>query len=248
MLPDHTLVEKAVRDQDVVLVFELWGSRNAHLIQYNVPLALTLHTAIRHKKPVSFRRLADIATRYGFDLVESLEVTKPDFAGLAQAYRRWQEKMGSQNQAAGEDVFVQEGAILALSTKDTATYWKVKPPSIEEIHWTAGQNISKEIIQQALHKMLENGHDFMEGNVEAVYDVLEADFTCEAIEWEAELVQCIFQDFVLDLQQKEWLHKLVDESGLDPRDHPNMMRYISQHYTKRQMGWVYAVVKQMYGE
>ena len=64
-LPDRSPVEAAVREQHVVLAFELWGYRNPHLVRYDQPLALTLHTAIRHRKPVSHRRLADIAQRYG---------------------------------------------------------------------------------------------------------------------------------------------------------------------------------------
>ena len=92
-LPDRAGVERAVREQGIVLAFELWGNRNPHLIKYDVPLKLTLHTAIRHKKIVSHRLLADFAKRYGFELVESIEVARPDAESLAAAYRRWQETM-----------------------------------------------------------------------------------------------------------------------------------------------------------
>jgi hypothetical protein len=74
--------------------------------------------------------------------------------------------MEARNQAAGADVFLEEGTILMLSTVDTAVYYKCKPPSIEEIHWTADNNVSKENIQQALYKMLENGYDFDSGSVD----------------------------------------------------------------------------------
>ena len=79
-----------------------------------------------------------------------------------------QAQIEAQNQAAGPDVFVQEGAILLLSTVETAAYWKCKPPSIEEIHWQADQQISKEIVRQALLKLLENGYDFAAGRAEDV--------------------------------------------------------------------------------
>lgn len=246
-LPDRTPVERVVREQKVVLVFELWGYRNPHLVKYDTPLALTLHTAIRHKKPVSYRRLADVARRYGFDLVQSIEVTTPDPAGLAQAYRRWQERMEARNRAAGENVYVEEGAILLLSTAETATYYKCKPSSIEEIHWAAGQHISKEIVQQVLYKMLENGYDFVSGKAVDVHAELAADFETPEIEIAAELIQRVFVEFTVDLQQREWLRQLVEASGLDPRDLPNLMRYLSQHYAKKEMGWVYATVKTMYG-
>lgn len=246
-LPDRGPVEAAVRSQDVVLIFELWGYRNPHLVRYDTPLALTLHTAIRHRKPVSYRRLADIAGRYGLELAPTLEVAAPDADGLAAAYRRWQARLEAENQAAGQDVFVQEGAILMLSTAETASYWKCKPPSIEEIHWQAGQHISKEIVRQALLKLVESGHDFAGGTVEAVNALLEVDYQSQDVAAEAELIERVVLDFVVELQRQEWLRGLVDASGLNPHDLPALMRYLSQHYPRKEMGWVYATVKTLYG-
>ncbi len=246
-LPDRSGLERAVREQGVVLTCELWGARNPHLVKYDVPLKLTLHTAIRHKKMVSHRRLVDIAQRYGFELVESIEVARPDAESLAAAYRRWQQTMEARNKSAGEGVFVAEGAILVLSTAETATYFKCKPPSIEEIHWAVGQNLSRELVQQTLHKMLENGYDFDAGRVEDVMTELEADFQPQQIEGAADLIRRVWQDFRIELQRRAWLRGLVDASGLDPRDLPNMMRYLSQHYPKKEMSWVYATVKMLYG-
>ena len=246
-LPDRTPVERAVREQHTVLVFELWGYRNPHLVRYDRPLALTLHTAIRHRKPASYRRLADIAQRYGLELAPTLEVAAPDPDGLAAAYRRWQARLEAENQAAGQDVYVQEGAILMLSTAETAAYWKCKPPSIEEIHWASGQGLSKEIVRQAILKMLENGYDFAAGRVEDLNDALEADFPRAEIDAEADLVGRVWLDFVVELQRQEWLRGLVDSSGLDPHDLPAMMRHLSQHYSRKEMSWVYATVKTLYG-
>ena len=247
VLPDRAPVEEAVRTQKVTLVFELWGYRNPHLVQYDTPLALTLHTAVRHKKPVSYRLLAGIAHRYQLDLIPTLEVARPDPAGLAEAYRRWQAQMEAKNRAAGEDVFVEEGAILMLSTQDTAVYWKCKPPSIEEIHWTADANVSKTDVEHALFKMLENGYDFDNGRVQDVYRELESDFDPERIEIAAELINRVYQEFLLELQKRAWLRHLVDESGLDPHDAPALMRYLSQHYPRKEMSWVYNTVQTLYG-
>lgn len=247
VLPDRTPIERAVREQHLVLVFELWGYRNPHLVRYTMPLALTLHTAIRHRKPASYRRLADLAQRYGLDLVPTLEVAEPDAAGLATAYRRWQAQLEAANQAAGQDVFVQEGAILMLSTAETAAYWKCKPPSIEEIHWQADQHISKEVVRQALLKMLENGYDFANGRPEDVQATLEVDFDPQLVAGEAGLIERMYLDFVVELQRQEWLRSLVDSSGLDPHDLPAMMRHLAQHYGRKEMGWVFATVKTLYG-
>lgn len=247
VLPDRSGVERAVREQKVVLAFELWGKRNPHLIQYDVPLKLTLHTAIRHKKIVSHRLLADFATRYGFELVESIEVAKPDTESLAAAYRRWQATMEAHNQAAGEGVYVEEGAILVLSTAETATYFKCKPKDIEEIHWAQGAHISRELVQQALNKMLENAYDFDNGNIADVMTELENDFDPKEVEGERELIERVWREFVLELQKRAWLKHLVDESGLNPRDAPNLLRHLSKHYQKKEMSWVYGTVKLLYG-
>jgi hypothetical protein len=247
VLPDRTPVEEAVRAQKVTLVFELWGYRNPHLVKYAAPLKLTLHTAVRHKKPVSYRRLLDLANRYGLELIPTVETAEPNPDGLARAYRRLQAEMEARNQAAGEDVFLEEGTILMLSTVDTAVYYKCKPPSIEEIHWTADNNVSKENIQQALYKMLENGYDFDVGSVVDVHTMLETDFEPERIEIAAELIERVYQEFVVELQQKAWLRQLVIDSGIDPGETGTLLRHLSQHYPKNQMSWVYNAVQEMFG-
>ncbi|MEM7117527.1 MAG: hypothetical protein AAF614_34155 [Chloroflexota bacterium] len=244
-------VETAVSSQNVVLVFELWGHRNAHLIQYTTPLKLTLHTAIRHKKPLSYRLLVDLAQRYGFDLVPSLTIAQPDPDGLAQAYRQLQDEMEAKNVAAGTDVFVEEGAILMLSTAETAVYYKCKPPSIEEIHMTPEQGIGKEHIEHVLHKLLENGYDFDNGRlpqtIAAIQTDLENDFEPERVERAIELIERVTQDFQLELQKQAWLRQLVAQSGINPQETATLMRHLSQHYPKQQMRWVFTTVQQLYG-
>ncbi len=247
VLPNRAPVEAAVREQHVVLAFELWGYRNPHLVRYDQPLALTLHTAIRHRKPISHQRLADLARRHGLALAPTLEVAAPDAEGLAAAYRRWQARLEAENQAAGQDVFVQEGAILMLSTAETATYWKCKPPSIEEIHWQADQHISKEIVRQALLKLLENGYDFAAGRLEDVQTALEGDYDPQQVAAESEMINRVYLDFVIEIQRQAWLRSLVDSSGLDPHDLPALMRHLAPHYPRKEMGWVYATVKALYG-
>ena len=246
-LPDRSGVELAVRSQRVTLAFELWGYRNPHMISYETPLALTLHTAIRHKKPVSHRLLADFAQRYGFDLAKSVAVVEPNADGLAAAYRRLQQEMETRNQAAGVDKFLEEGAILVLSTAETAMYYKCKPPTIEEIHWAQGAGIGKYSVEHTLYKMAENGYDFLTGSVADVKQELESDFDADAVINAAELIERVYTDFVLEQQQRQWLKRLVDSSGLDTHDLPKLMRHLSQHYAKRQMSWVYGTVKSLYG-
>jgi hypothetical protein len=248
-MPDRVNLERAVREQNTILCFELWGYRNPHLIKYDTPLALTLHTGIRHKRPVSYRILADIARRYGLPLVESIEVAELKSDSLRHAYLAWQEEMERRNREAGQDTFVEEGAILMISTPRTATYYKCKPPSIEEIHWAMGASLSKEIILQALFKMRENGYDFTAGQVEDLMDELEADFDRPLIEAQGSLIRRVWMEYVMELQRKEWLRYLVDESGLDPHETPlpDMMRYLSRHYPGNQMSWVYNTVRELYG-
>jgi hypothetical protein len=247
-LPDRTPVEAAVQAQKATLVFELWGFRNPHLVQYDVPLKLTLHTAVRHKKPLSYRRLLDIAQRYELELIPTVATANLQPDGLARAYRRLQAEMEARNQAAGADRFLEEGAILILSTLNTAVYYKCKPPSIEEIHWTADNNVSKENIQQTLYKMLENGYDFDAGRLADVHEALQADFEPERIEMAAELIERVYQEFVLELQKKAWLRQLVTDAGIDPKERSALMRYLSDHYPKGQMGWVYNAVVEMFGQ
>ncbi|MDW8268381.1 MAG: hypothetical protein RMN24_04370 [Anaerolineae bacterium] len=251
VLPDRSPVEQAVRVEDVVLVFELWGARNPHLVRYETPLALTLHTGIRQYRPISFLRLRDLAERYGFDLVPTLEVAEPHAEGLAQAYRRWQERMETANQEAaarvGPGTFVQEGTVLILSTVETAIYYKCKPPSIEEIHWTTAPSLSKPLILQTLHKMLENGYDFAGGRPEDVQAILAAEFDPHEVTAATDLIARTWTEFVTELERRERLRRLVEASGLDVSDLPNLMRHLAAYYPRHEMGWVYATVKRLYG-
>jgi len=246
-LPDRTPVERAVQGQGVTLAFELWGYRNPHLVSYDTPLALTLHTAIRHRRLLAFPHLAQIARRYDLPLIESIQVATPDAEGLAAAYRTWQEKMEAANVAAGADRYVQEGAVLVISTARTARYYKCKPPDIEEIHWRVDQSIGKEVIRQALYKMRENGYDFAAGQVEDLMAELEKDFQQPYVEQQEELIRRVWVEYVVELQKREWLRGLVGQSGLDPRDTPNLMRHLSQHYPRKEMRWVYNAVVELYG-
>lgn len=238
-LPDRSGVERAVRDQGAVVIFELWGSRNPHLVRYEEPLQLTLHTAIRHAKPMSYRLLADMAGRYDLDLVESLEVSPGDADSLSEAYRRWQATLEERNRAAGDGVFVDEGAILMLSTPRTATYWKCKPPSIEEIHWAEGRHLGKEDCLHALLKMAEDAYDFSAGSAADLASALESDFGAEEVAFNAALVERAFGEFKIEMERREWLRDLIERSGIDPADSAALMRHLASHYPPKEMRWVY---------
>ncbi|HIP72285.1 MAG TPA: hypothetical protein EYH05_12915 [Anaerolineae bacterium] len=108
--------------------------------------------------------------------------------------------------------------------------------------------MGKTDIEHVLFKMLENGYDFDNGRVQDVYRELESDFDPERIEIAADLINRVYQEFLLELQKRAWLRHLVDESGLDPHDTPALMRYLSQHYPRKEMSWVYNTVKTVYGE
>lgn len=103
------------------------------------------------------------------------------------------------------------------------------------------------MIRQALHKMWENGYDFAGGRVEDLIAELEKDFQRPYVEQQEELIRRVWVEYVVELQKKEWLRGLVEQSGFDPRDTPNLMRYLSQHYPRQEMRWVYSAVIELYG-
>lgn len=244
-LPDRTTVERAMREGRKVLVFELSGNRNAHLIQYDTRLVLTLHTVNDNGKLLSFQRMRELAARYGLTVVDSVAVLTPDAPGLMEAYRRVQQEMEERNGAAN-GVFVEEGASLVLSSAENAQYFKCKPPSIEEIHWAAGAGISRANIEQALYKLVENGYDFNTGALQEVMAELESDFEPTRLESATELIERVYADFRIEQNRRQRLRQLVDTSGLDPRNLPALMRHLAPHFPKKEMGWVYATAKSLY--
>jgi len=244
--PDPSPIARAVLEHNVVLAFELWGYRNPHLVSYQTPLALTLHSGIQHKRLIAYHRLAHIAKTYNLPLVESVALGALDADALARAYRELQDKMEARNRAAGQDTYVAEGAVLVISTSETAEYYKCKPASIEEVHFAQGRGLSKEIVTQTILKMAENAYNFDGGRVEDLEAELEKDWERPVIEGQADLIRRVWLDYLVEQQKRAWLKHLVDEAGLPTSDLPNLMRYLSKHYSRGEMSWVYNSVKQMY--
>ena len=60
-------------------------------------------------------------------------------------------------------------------------------------------------MRQALLKLVESGHDFAGGTVEAVNALFEVDYPPEDVAAEAELIERMVLDFVVELQRQEWL-------------------------------------------
>lgn len=236
-------VDQAVRASGLNLCFELWGRGNPHLVEYERDLALTLHTGVAADRLATPAELDAIADAHGFERPLCLAILAGDVAAVAEGYRRLQEEAEARNLGAGQDRYLTEGAILVLSDSFGSTYFKCKPPSIEEIHW-AQTGLSRPLVLQALVKVVEAGVELERGNSEPLWEVLRADWDSRALSAATELVERLYAEFVDDMERRRQVWAQLEAADLPITDTVAVMRYLSQFHPRGQMGWVYAAYRQ----
>jgi len=131
---DAEAITQACLRQKATLIFELYGYRNPHSVKYENPLNLALHTVVRGRK-IQPRWLVEmVAKRYRFEVAPAVVERIPlDVATIQATAQTVLDEMESRNNPEG-GYFLAEGLVLVISSKTSARYWKLKPPSMAEFH------------------------------------------------------------------------------------------------------------------
>jgi hypothetical protein len=225
------------------LCFELWGRGNPHLVEYDRDLGLALHTGVTHDRLATPAELDVIAQRHGFERPACLAILSGDIGAISAAYRRFQEEFEAQNRASGEGRYITEGAILVLADGRSATYYKCKPPSIEEIHWAASA-LSGAIVLQALAKLAESGVDLRRDDLEPLLAALREEWDARMVDAATELVERVYAEYIDQLERKRGVWARLEAASVPLGDTRTVMRYLSEFYPRAQMGWVYAAYRE----
>ncbi len=240
MLQKHPDIPTLPERNKAAVSFELYGSMNPHLVAYDVTLDVKVLFGVTDKGeivPVSALDTGSVAPA-------KFEAEVHNQAELRATYERLREKMTALNRAhAHTGKFVTEGMVLYCHTLEGKVIpYKLKPEEIEEIHWAAGQGISKSIVQQACWKALENGYDL---NVDSVRRILEED-------WEARQVDVVIaagfvNEVIADIERHIAFKAEVLERyralGVSLRENKSaVMRALSPHFNKSDMQKVYAII------
>lgn len=189
------------RQQNATLVFELWGAKNQHTVQYDSQIHLSLHTMIKGRNITQpWRLVKQVAKAYNLPIVDELaritpsQLSEQSLLNIGQDLVTEQEK--ENNPQLG--LYLHEGVVLNLETPSKGYQWKFKPPSMEEYHRLARVKICPITVFHSIWKMVDNGEDV---SLPAVIENMSKEYGQEAVSVQKELI---------DRQYWIWLSKYYD--------------------------------------
>lgn len=243
--PRFDAIKLLMHDRDCNLSFEMYGARNTHLIVYDEPLAFALLFGVTNSGRIlsptdlGLARRRDYLQISSLPLVSRLALIDKDYVFNYEQYQKGFED--SLKPVDDEHYSGIEGAVWYLHlVDDRCLQIKLKPETIEAIHWAAGTHISKNSIIMTCWNAFENVDTL---TIDFISELLLEEFSQEEIDANADLImrsmehvtrEAVFRQDVLDTYRGLGVNILVDKAGV--------MRNLSQTYPKHQMKKVYSIV------
>ena len=218
------------------LSFELFGSRNSHLMLYDTPLDCALLFGV------------DTNGRYrSIDEIDRLGVPVPTHFGHLKAgedpvaaYGRIREKLQATIQSQDDEKLRgSEGAVWYVTTANMErVLFKCKPESVEAIHWTGG--INKAAVMATCWNLLET-EDFLEyGKLERL--LLEEYSQAEIDAFREHIDTCI-ADVSEELNFRNLVLEAYDKIGIKlAADKASVMRKLSTEFPRALMKKVFTLI------
>jgi len=218
------------------LSFEMFGSRNTHLVVYDVPLAFRLLFGVTNEgrilSPTQLKN-PDVPT------LEPLGVIDKDFASnYERIQKELQEKLSPQ-----EDGYYSgmEGNVWYLHMPEgRCVQLKLKPETIEAIHFAQGAGISKNSVIATCWNAFENTDTL---TVDFIKELLLEEFPQHKVEANMGLIErCIeyvmqeaqFRAEVMDAYRATGMNFLLQKA--------DVMRRLSEKFSKCKMKKVYSIL------
>lgn len=250
MLQKYPIHDMVSNDTRFSYAFELYGKINPHLISYEHDLdTVWLLTIEKHNGKIHNQSILTVLSSKAGFYAASGEIPEAKIWGeclpehAIKTYRAYQDELESRNKAryATNQTFEFEGLILNTVMKDdTVELFKLKPSQIEDIHFAAGRGLSKEIVQQACYKIMENGEDL---SLEKVLNILRADWTEVIMNAFEQEIKDVVGEFLVHQQLKEDVIAKYNELKLDiMADKAGTMRAMSQYFSKDKIGQVFKII------
>ncbi len=223
------------------LSFELYGSRNSHLMLYDTPLDCALLFGV------------DANGRYrSIDEIDRLGVPVPTHLGHLRAgedpvaaYGRIREKLQATIQSQDDEKLRgSEGAVWYVTTANMErVLFKCKPESVEAIHWKGG--INKAAVMATCWNLLET-EDLLEyGKLERL--LLEEYSQAEIDAFREHINTCI-ADVNEELNFRNLVLEAYDKIGIKlASDKASVMRQLSTEFPKTLMKKVFTLISR-YGD
>ena len=223
------------------LSFELFGSRNSHLMLYDSPLDCALLFGV------------DAKGRYrSIDEIDCLGIPVPTHLGCLKAgddpvaaYGRIREKLQSTIQTQDDEKLKgSEGAVWYVTTANMErVLFKCKPESVEAIHWKGGVN--KAAVLATCWNLLET-EDFLEyGKLERL---LLEEYSQAEIDAFREHIDACIGDVNEELNFRSLVLEAYDKIGIKlAEDKASVMRKLSTEFPRALMKKVFTLISR-YGD
>ncbi|MFN7925097.1 MAG: hypothetical protein U0Q16_33680, partial [Bryobacteraceae bacterium] len=217
--------------------FEMYGSRNGHLIAYETGLEPAVLFGIRPADasvvPPFELDLMDVPTA---GLIGELAASEDPVAkyGDLRASMEKRNRPVENEQLAGT-----EGAVwYVVEPSGRVTMWKCKPESVEQIHWAMG--INKASVIATCWNCLETNDEL---TYEALAPMLLEDYSQEDVDRYRPIIDECIENVKRDFAYKERVMAEYRKLGISIRENKaGAMRALAQIFSKQEMKKVYSVI------
>lgn len=241
LLARHPALEGLAAHNGCHLSFEMYGARNAHLIEY----AVDLEVACLFGVDATWGVIApDRLDTEGVPTPRRLLELAPGEDPVAR-FQALREELERGNRPAEEErIAGSEGAVWFLEAPDgRVTLWKCKPESVEAIHWTGG--INKAAVIATCWNLLETADAL---TYEALVPLLLEEYREEeVVAFRPHIDRCIakIRD---EVEFAERVMAAYAATGLSiDTDKPGVMRALSRGFERTQMKRVYYALRTRLG-
>ena len=236
LLQKYPAITQLVSENSCHISFEMYGMRNAHLMLYDVDLAVAALFGIRQDAsivPVFDLKLFDVPTASFIDDISTKDDPVKKYAEIRE---RMEQKM---KHTEDEKLVGMEGTVWYVEEPDgRVTMWKCKPESVEEIHWATGINIKA--VLATCWNYLETGDVLSYENLLPL--LLEEYQQREIDNFRQHIDKCIAQ-VNQEVVFKERVLKEYDKLGVSIHsDKGAVMRAMSQFFHRSEMQKVYTTI------
>lgn len=236
LLQTYPGLAQVVPENDCQVSFEIYGRRNAHLMLYDVDLAVAALFGIRHDAsivPVFDLKLLDVPPAPFIDEISSKDDPVKKYVEIRE---RMEQRL---KHTEDEKLIGMEGTVWYVETPDgRVTMWKCKPESVEEIHWAIG--INKKAVLATCWNYLETG-DVL--NYENLLPLLLEEYELKDIEnFRTYIDSCIIQ-VNQEVEFRERVLKAYDQLGISIQtDKGAVMRAMSRLFNRSDMQKVFTTI------
>ena len=215
------------------LSFELYGSKNPHLIQYENPISLAFLFSIDKNGEI----FAPTVGSWSGEIAKSFGEIDGNYVETYKWHQQEDEsKLKKQDNGMYDGA---EGRVWYLLTEGMKwVMLKCKPETIEKIHWSVG-GIGENVITATAINAIESGPL----TVEAVKILLLEEFTESQVEKSLIRIENVIKRVIENIQFRDKVLAVYDVNGISIKENKAAaMRALSSSFPKCKMGHVYAAI------